>query len=310
MESVFVQKIFLLTEEILANKRDLAEIYKELEVHLARARRLKMQLYEVEALNTLGIYYLFDNKVELALNHFQMAWAIAQHMDNTDVKLKLINNLSETNLLQLWRVDDAYTTLMPAIELIRKEKIETLVTLYVFSNSIRAIILRGEYTAADTLFEEAWQIASRVEMLGYSKIEYAQVIIDLHGEKILIDIAKSQYELAKDRLGLLRPLLNMYKRQDFEELYGMMTAIHKLMSENNEAGLDGFMKSLEQGEVVLNIPNNLNMAIFMKHNNQPDWAKRLAQRVLDKAKAEENLPSKLVETAQQILNPSLAKDTQ
>ena len=301
MESVFIQKIFLLTEEILANKRDLAEIYKELETHLTRARRLKFGLYEAETLNTVAIYHFFNNQIEIALDTFQMAWAIAQKLDNIDIKIKLAGNLGET-YMRLWRLDEALQMLVPIVELIRKEKLETLMAFQAVENLVWVDTIRGEYTTADELIDEAWKMASQIEMRGYSRTEYAQMIIVLHQQKILIDIAKSKFEAAKERLSLLRGLLNTYNRQDFEDDYTSILAIYKLFSEINSASLDTFEKSLESGEVVLDASRMLNMAMFMEKNHKPDWAKRMARRALDKVKDEKKPPPKLIEIANHIVN--------
>src|SRR5262245_23074778 len=106
MENIFIQKIFGLTEQILRGDYQFEPMREALFTHLQKAQQIGTPRYEAEVLNTIGILYLLAGNTAQNIQYFLQGLAKAQQTDDNDLKIKLLNNLSEA-YLGIWDFDSA-----------------------------------------------------------------------------------------------------------------------------------------------------------------------------------------------------------
>src|SRR5882724_8908200 len=70
MESIFITKIFALTEEILRGDYVFEPTRDALQNHLAKAQKMGSVRYEAEALNTFGILHLLAGNSAENIHYF------------------------------------------------------------------------------------------------------------------------------------------------------------------------------------------------------------------------------------------------
>lgn len=99
MEQIFIQKIFALTEQVLRGEHTFDPIFKELQNHLARAQKMNMPRYEIETLNTLAILYMVAGNNAQGQKYLTQGLERVDQTNDTDLKMKLLSNLSETCLV-------------------------------------------------------------------------------------------------------------------------------------------------------------------------------------------------------------------
>lgn len=301
MEDIFVQQIFNLTEQILRGEFKFEPTQNALQNHLAKAQRMGLARYETETLNTLGILYLTAGQAAQHKDYFLRGLEKAEQTHDVDLKMKLLNNLSESYLLE-WDFESADQYLDQGIVVARQHHLKTLVVVYLYSNRVNYWLLRGDYAQAARMFDETWQIAENADLLKYSKYEYLQVVFILRNAHALIQIASGKCNAALDSLQLAVHLAQETRSVEFQVSTHLTRLYYELLCNHDEASAQQWEQTaLDTNGGKLSYNMALNGAFFMRHNHQPKWAEKYAQLVLDQAASDPNIPTRAVTHARGIL---------
>jgi tetratricopeptide (TPR) repeat protein len=301
MENIFIQKIFALTEEILRGDYQFASMREALRSHLQKAQKIGSPRYEAEVLNTLGILHLLEGNAVQNIQYFSQGLAKARQTDDNDLKIKLLNNLSEA-YLGIWDFASANQYLDEGMALGKEYQPNTLPMLYLYSNKINYHVLQGEYVKASTVVDEAWQVAENPDLLKYSRYEYLQVIFLLRNLKAVIEIALGHCEAVASPLQLAAGLAQETKNTDYHILTYLSRLYYDLICKHDEISAANWEKTaFEAGGGQLGFSPALNTAFFMLHNKQPARAKKYANLVLEQAAKDSQVPAGAVAHAHRIL---------
>jgi tetratricopeptide (TPR) repeat protein len=301
LENIFIQKIFALTEEILRGDFQFEPMKAELDTHLAKAQKMQLPRYEAEVFNTLGALYLLNGDRPQGTDYFLSGLKKALQTDDTDLKMKLLNNLSET-YLEACDFEQARVYLDEGLALGRQYQLTTLVMLYLYSNKVNYWVLKGDFAQAGALLDEAWQIAETPDLLKYSKYEYLQVVFLLRNLKAVIEIASGHCEAALAPLQLAVGLAQDTKNVDYHVLTHISRLYYDLLCKRDETSARHWEKTaVETRGGPLPYNTALNIALFMLHNRQYSWAEQYARLVLEQARQDKRVPTAAVSYAEGIL---------
>jgi tetratricopeptide (TPR) repeat protein len=301
VEGIFIQKIFALTEAILRGDFQFEPTRQELQNHLAKAQKMGSSRYEAEVLNTLGILHLMVGNSSQYIQYFLQGFEKASQTDDADLKTKLLNNLSEVYML-IWDIDSSNRYLDQGIALGEQHQLKTLVMLYLYSNKINYWVLQGDFEQAATLLDDAWRLAETPNLLKYSKYEYLQVIFLLRNLRAMVEIALNHCEAALSPLQIAVGLAKETKNPDFHILAHLSQLYHTVICKHDDASAAQWEKAAaEAGGGELPFNPALNAALFMMHNNQPRWAEKFANMVLEQAARGKPIPPAATAHAERIL---------
>lgn len=283
METIFVKQVYTLTAKILGNEITFEPALAKLEGYLAHAKRLNMQRYESETLNTLGILYGINGNIQKQMYYFQAAY---QHSDgfaddDFDFTIKITNNLGSA-YSGAWQLREAKSILERGITLIDQHNIDVLGSVYIYSNIIGLYINDGDFDKAQSFFDRAWQLAQKVKLKDYSRMEFFIIVTALHHQKAQIDIAKGNCDAVMERLALADEQIAKTSVDDLKQTSDLIRMYHALICEKDEAKATTIEKTLlEQQNGNLATGTALEASLFFQHTNQPEWAKRYAAIVLN-----------------------------
>lgn len=301
MEDFFIQLMFKLTEEILRGEREFEPTKELLLSHIPKAQKIGSLRYEAEVLNTLGILYLISGRTDEHFSYFLQGLEKARQTADTDLKMKILNNLSEISL-NVWDMDNASTYIDEGIELGRQHNLNTLVLLYLYSNKLNYLIMRGDFEAAAALLDEAWQRADHADMLKYSRYEYFQVVFIFRNSGIVVDVARGRCEAVLTNLNLVTQFIGDTKNVEFHISAHISHVYYELLCSHDEQAArhwEGVALEAAGGKLAWNIA--LNIATFMMHNRQREWAGKYARLALEQSSADQLLPKPALEQIEQVL---------
>lgn len=301
MEQIFIQKVFTLTEQILRGEHSFDPMLIELQNHLARAQKNKMLRYEAEVLNTLAILHLVAGNNSQAQAYFSQGLERANPTNDTDLKMKLLSNLSET-CMSAWDLDAAHHYLDQAIALINPTIMNSLVSLYVHGNKVNCWVLQGNFAQAATMLVETWKHVENADLMKYSKYEYFQVILQLRNHAVSAYLALNQYEAALNSLQIAEGLVRDTKSTDLKIATQLSRMYYELLCNKDELAARQTEQTANQisgGKFAYNIM--LIIASYMKHTHQNEWARKYAHLVLDEAASGQAISASAIAYAENIL---------
>ena len=283
MEAIFIKRVYALTAQILGNEIDLNVALESLNGYLEHAKRLKMQRYEAETLNTLGILYGIIGNIPKQMYYFKSAYEYTELYDDDDhdFVMKTTNNLG-VGYYSSWQLEEAKNIFERGITIIDQYDIHTLVAIYIYSNMIELYMIDGDFEKADTCFERAWLIAQQVKMKDYSRMEFFIIVTSLHHQKAQIDIALGNCEAVNERLALASEQIEKTSHKILHQANDLIRMYHALICEKDEIKAKTYEDDLlAQLGGSFSTDKALETSIFLKHNHQPEWAKRYVSMVLD-----------------------------
>ncbi|GEM_PF-2098244 len=286
MEKVFIQKIFHITELILRREINDDVTLKELHTHLKKAQQMNFPHYEAEVLNTLGVLYSMQDNMAESLLYWEQALEKATDLNDIDLSLKLLSNLS-SSLLEIWDLDRGTAYAQKGMQIVQANHMNTLTALYIYAANTDIEMIQGHYQQAEELYQTFWTLAQETSLLNYSRFEYAQIITAMYDVRTQLDlVAKDAVNFQAD-LRMLASFVDQMGRDDFtavlliEYLYAALILHH-----DDAAAAEHERKLIDLYHGKLPLPRLIQMANFLAYNQQPAWARKYAQQVLDTASRE------------------------
>lgn len=300
MEKIFIQKIFQITEHIL--RRDIADdvALRELKAHLRKAEQMNFQQYEVEVLNTLGILYSMQEDVLQAKEYWMEALEKVKQIDEPDLSVKLLNNLSSL-LLDMWAVEEAIEYAERGLSIVQQHQMKTLTTLYIYGTITACHMALGRYKQAEEVYKIFWVIAHETTLQRYSRYEYAQIITAIHETRVQLDIVARDDAAFQSNIKTLASFVEQMNRDDFSDSLVIQGLYYALIVHNDESAARIWeLNLLERHPDGLRLAQLLPLTNFLFYNQQLTWAKKYAQQILDYAK-DTFVPPAIIARAQEIV---------
>lgn len=282
MEAIFIKQVYTLTAKILGNEIEFGTALEKLEGFLKHAKRLNMQRYESETLNTLGILYGTHGDFSKQMYYFQAAYEYSDGFDDDDFdfRIKITNNLG-SSYLSAWQLREAKSVLEQGTRLIRDHKVNLLGSVYVYSNTIGLYILEGDFAQANESFSIAWDVAQKVQLKDYSRMEFFLIITALHHQKAQIDVAQGNCDAVIERLALADEQIVKTQRDDLQRDSDRVRLYHALVCEKDEVKAKSYEAALiGDAGGSLDASSALTSGFFFKNTQQQAWAERYANMVL------------------------------
>jgi len=300
MEKVFIQKIFQITERIL--RRDMADdvALRELKAHLKKAEQMNFQQYEVEVLNTLGILYSMQEDVLQAKEYWMEALEKVKHIDEPDLSVKLLNNLSSL-LLDMWAVEEAIEYAERGLSIVQQHQMKTLTTLYIYGTITACHMALGRYKQAEEVYKIFWVIAHETTLHRYSRYEYAQIITTIHETRVQLDIVARDDAAFQSNIKTLASFVEQMNRNDFSDSLLIQGLYYALIVHNDESAARIWeLNLLQRHPEGLRLTQLLPLTNFLFYNQQLTWAKKYAQQILDYGE-DAFVPPAIIARAQEIV---------
>jgi tetratricopeptide (TPR) repeat protein len=300
MESVFIQKIFQLTEQLLKHEITSEALMPELENHLKKARQLNFGLHEAETLNTMGVAKQLIGETDTAINHYKMALEKAEALNNADLICKVCNNIMSP-LHNKGQTEEAITYANRGIAMVELHQLRTLPALFLYITKAMLLVLIQRYADADETTQKAWELANFIELKNYSRFEFASATFYIHQAWLYISIYNRDEKRYQDYMAYVRSLADQMKSYDSE--LAMCELIHAIVMIRDADKIQAYeQKLLDIYGGVISLVSLRNLTIFLSHNHEREWAKKYAQQILDRTKDDPQNNAQMIEHAQTILN--------
>lgn len=298
MEQIFIQKIYKLTEQIIGREYEFDKMHRDLNNHLAKARRINAPLYEAETLNTFGILYGVEGDLSQQMHYFKTALEHGYDLGDARFIIKISNNLGSL-YSNAWDLEQAQRVLKRGVDLIEQHAIRNLPTVYIYANLTDIELKRGDFATAETYHDTGWACTHNIDLENYSKMEYFQIVIVLQQQKAMLDIFHQRGDDALSTLRLIHEQTSTTARTDLTRQIDWVRLYHALICQQDEAAartIEADLKASNDGRFV---PDNLlSAAHFLFYNQQKAWAERYATTFI--TQADDKTPPMMIQHARHI----------
>jgi len=298
VEQIFIQKIYKLTEQIIGRDYDFDKMYRDLNNHLAKARRINMPLYEAETLNTLGILYGIEGNFSQQMHYFKTALEHGYDLEDARFIVKLSNNLGSL-YSNVWDLEQAQSVLKRGVDLIEQHAIRNLPTVYIYANLTDIQLKRGDFATAETYQDTGWKSTHNIDLENYSKMEYFQIVVILQQQKAMLDIFHQRGDDALGTLRLIHEQTSATSRADLTRQIDWVRLYHALICQQDETAARTIETQLRaSNDEQLDPDSLLSAAHFLFYNQQKSWAQRYAATFI--AQANDDTPPLMMQCARHI----------
>nr|MCU0480941.1 tetratricopeptide repeat protein [Anaerolineae bacterium] len=277
METVFVQKVFQLTEQLLRHEITPEAIIIELENHLKKARQLNFPLHEAETLNTMGIAKDVMGEADTALSYYKMALEKAEALNNTDLICKVCNNIASL-LHDKGQTEEAISYANRGIAMVELHQLRTLPALFLYMTKAMLLVLIQRYADADETAQKAWEFANFIEIKNYSRFEFGAATFYIHQAWLYVSIYNRDEKRYQGYLAYVRSLADQLKAYDSE--LAICELVHAIvMTQDEDKIRDYEQKIITLHHGTMTLASLRNLMIVLSHNQCHSWAKKYAQQI-------------------------------
>jgi hypothetical protein len=160
----------------------------------------------------------------------------------------------------------------------------------------------GQYKQAEEVHNTFLAMIQEARLHNYSRFEYAQIITSMHEVRVQLDIVARDNERFLVDINTLKSFVEEINRDDFTDGLIIQGLLYALVIHNDEkAALYWEKELLERHEGMIRLSQLLPLANFLIYNQQPKWAKKYAQQIVNMA-VWEPIPAALLARAKEIVS--------